>query len=47
MSFNERMDYWINEQGDTYKELNKLHEELHELETQIRKQKQDMFSRKW
>ena len=39
MSFNERMDYWINEQGDTYKELNKLHEELHELETQIRKQK--------
>ena len=47
MSFDERMDYWINEQGDTYKELNKLHEELHELETQIRKQKQDMFSRKW
>lgn len=47
MSFNERMDYWINEQGDTYKELNKLHEELHELETQIRKQKRDMFSRKW
>lgn len=47
MSFNERMDYWINEQGDTYKELNKLHEELHKLETQIRKQKQDMFNGKW
>ena len=46
MSFNERMDYWIDEQGDKYEELNKLHEELHELETQIRKQKQDMFSRK-
>ena len=47
MSFNERVDYWINEQGDKYEELNKLHEELHELELQIHKQKQDMFNRKW
>ena len=47
MSFNERVDYWINEQGDKYEELNKLHEELQELETQIRKQKQDMFNGKW
>lgn len=46
MSFNERVDYWINEQGDKYEELNKLHEELHELETQIKKQ-QDMFNGKW
>ena len=46
MNFDERMDYWINEQGDKYEELNKLHEELHELETQIKKQ-QDMFNGKW
>ena len=47
MNFDKRMDYWINEQGYKYEELNKLHEELHELETQIRKQKQDMFNGKW
>ena len=47
MNFDERVDYWINEQGDKYEELNKLHEELHELELQIHKQKQDMFNRKW
>ena len=47
MNFDERMDYWINEQRDKYEELNKLHKELHELETQIRKQKQYMFNGKW
>ena len=47
MNFDERVDYWINEQGDKYEELNKIHEELHELELQIHKQKQDMFNGKW
>lgn len=47
MNFDERMDYWINEQGDKYEEFNKLYEELYELETQINKQKQDMFNGKW
>ena len=46
MNFDERVDYWINEQRDKYEELNKLHEELHELEAQIKKQ-QDMFNGKW
>lgn len=47
MNFDERMNYWINEQRDKYEELNKLHKELHELEIQIRKQKQYMFNGKW
>lgn len=47
MNFDERMDHWTDEQENAYKELNKLREELHELETQIRKQKQDMFNGKW